>query len=68
MANVIIHGFQRRTYVNMVRLVPSHKGVPFEFNDLETVMGTPTHLALQPFNRVPILEHDGFRVYETIRW
>ena len=60
MTEVIVHGFQRSTYVNMVRLVLTHKGVPFEFNDLEPVMGTATHLALHPFNRVPILEHDGF--------
>jgi glutathione S-transferase len=66
MTNVIVHGFQRSTYVNMVRLTLNHKEVPFEFNDLEPVMGTPTHLTLHPFNRVPILEHDGFRVYETI--
>ena len=65
MMRVIVHGFQRSTYVNMVRLVLTHKGVPFEFNDLESVMGTPVHLALHPFNRVPVLEHDGFRVYET---
>jgi glutathione S-transferase len=65
MTRVIVHGFQRSTYVNMVRLVLTHKEVPFEFNDLESVMGTPAHLALHPFNRVPILEHDGFRVYET---
>jgi len=66
MTQVIVHGFQRSTYVNMVRLVLTHKNVPFAFNDLESVMGTPAHLALHPFNRVPILEHDGFRVYETI--
>ena len=23
------------------------------------------HLALHPFGRVPVLEHDGFRLYET---
>ena len=28
-------------------------------------MGKPTHLALHPFNRVPILRHDDFTVYET---
>jgi glutathione S-transferase len=66
MSKVIVHGFQRSTYVNMVRLVLAHKEVPFEFNDLESQMGTPTHLALHPFNRVPVLEHDGFRLYETI--
>jgi glutathione S-transferase len=28
-------------------------------------MGSPRHLALHPFNRVPILEHGEFRLYET---
>ena len=28
-------------------------------------MGKPTHLALHPFNRVPVLRHDDFTVYET---
>lgn len=65
MARVIVYGFQRSTYVNIVRLVLTHKNVPFEFHDLEREMGSPSHLALHPFNRVPIFEHDGFRVYET---
>ena len=26
---------------------------------------SPQHLALHPFGRVPVLEHDGFRLYET---
>ncbi len=65
MARVVVYGFQRSTYVNIVRLVLTHKNVPFEFHDLESEMGSPSHLALHPFNRVPIFEHDGFRVYET---
>jgi glutathione S-transferase len=65
MADPIVYGFQRSTYVNIVRLVLTHKEVPFRFHDLESVMGTPEHLALHPFDRAPILEHDGFRVYET---
>ena len=28
-------------------------------------MGKPSHLALHPFNRVPVLQHDDFTVYET---
>jgi glutathione S-transferase len=60
-----VYGFQKSTYVNIVRLVLTHKDVPFHFHDLEDEMGAPTHLALHPFNRVPILDHDGFRVYET---
>ena len=65
MARIVVYGFQRSTYVNIVRLVLTHKNVPFEFHDLESEMGGPSHLALHPFDRVPIFEHDGFRVYET---
>ena len=65
MADVTVYGFPVSTYVNVVRLVLTEKGVPFRFHDLETEMGGPSHLALHPFNRVPILEHDGFRIYET---
>ncbi|HEY0646957.1 glutathione S-transferase family protein [Phenylobacterium sp.] len=65
MADVIVYGFPVSTYVNIVRLVLTEKGVPFRFHDLEPDMGQARHLALHPFNRVPILEHDGFRIYET---
>src|SRR5215207_9250338 len=65
MTDVTVYGFPVSTYVNIVRLVLTHKGVPFRFHDLEPEMGKPTHLALHPYNRVPILDHDGFRLYET---
>lgn len=63
--DVVVYGFPTSTYVNIVRLVLTHKNVPFAFRDLEPEMGSPTHLELHPFERVPILEHEGFRVYET---
>jgi glutathione S-transferase len=65
MTKPVVHGFQRSTYVNIVRLVLTHKQVAFEFNDLEEQMGSPRHAELHPFGRVPILEHDGLRLYET---
>jgi len=65
MTDVTLYGFPISTYVNVARLVLTHKGVPFEFHDLEAAMGGPYHLALHPFGRVPILDHAGFRVYET---
>jgi len=61
----IVYGFPRSTYVNIVRLILTHKGTPYAFHDLETVMGKPEHLALHPFDRVPILRHDDFTLYET---
>jgi glutathione S-transferase len=65
MTDPIVYGFPRSTFVNIVRLVLTHKDVPYTFHDLETVMGKPEHLALHPFNRVPILRHGDFTVYET---
>jgi len=63
--SVLLYGFQVSTFVNVARLVLHEKGVAFKFVDLAAEMGSARHLALHPFNRVPILEHDGFVVYET---
>ena len=65
MTVVTVYGFPISTFVNIVRFVLTHKNVAFDFHDLEGEMGSPSHLALHPFNRVPILDHAGFRIYET---
>ena len=65
MSDPIVYGFPRSTYVNIVRLILTHKEVAYAFQDIEPVMGKAEHLALHPFNRVPILKHGDFTVYET---
>jgi len=50
MADIIVYGFARSTLVNIVRLVLTHKHVPYAFHDLEPEMGKPSHLELHPFN------------------
>ena len=65
MSETIVYGFPRSTFVNIVRLVLAHKDVAYRFEDLEPVMGRSEHLALHPFNRVPIFRHGDFTVYET---
>ena len=65
MPDPIVYGFPRSTYVNIARLILTHKDVAYTFHDLEEVMGKAEHLALHPFNRVPIFKHGDFTVYET---
>ena len=65
MPDVVVLGFPRSTFVHIARLVLTHKQVPYTFRDLEPEMGSATHLALHPFNRVPILQHGDFTLYET---
>jgi glutathione S-transferase len=65
MTDVTVFGFQRSTYVNVVRLILTEKGVPFRFHDTENEMYTPEHLARHPFGRAPVLQHGDFMLYET---
>src|SRR5713226_3227757 len=65
MSDPIVFGFPRSTFVQIVRMVLTHKDVAYTFRDLEPEMGKPSHLALHPFNRVPILQHGDFMLYET---
>ena len=65
MSDPVVYGFPRSTFVNIARLVLMHKNISYVFHDLESAMGKGEHLALHPFNRVPILKHGDFTVYET---
>ena len=65
MSEVTLFGFPRSVYVQMAGIVLTHKEVPYAFHDLETEMNTPSHIALHAFERVPILRHGDFTVYET---
>ena len=65
MSDVTLFGFPRSVYVQMAGIVLTHKEVPYTFHDLEAEMNTESHIALHPFERVPILRHGDFTVYET---
>jgi glutathione S-transferase len=65
MSGVTLFGFPRSTYVQIAGLVLTQKEVPYTFHDLESEMNTASHITLHPFERVPILRHGDFTVYET---
>jgi len=65
MPDITLFGFPHSSFVHIVQLVLAHKEMPYTFHDLEPDMGSPKHLALHPFDRVPILQHGDFVLYET---
>ena len=65
MSDVTLFGFPRSTYVQIAGLVLTQKEVPYAFHDLEAEMNTQSHVALHPFERVPILRHGDFTLYEA---
>jgi len=65
MPDITLFGFPHSSFVHIVQLVLAHKEVPYTFHDLEPDMGSTKHLALRPFDRVPILQHGDFVLYET---
>jgi glutathione S-transferase len=65
MSDLTVLGFPGSTFVKIVQLVLTHKEAPYVFRDLEPEMGSPSLLALHPFDRVPILQHGDFTLYET---
>jgi glutathione S-transferase len=65
MADITVFGFPHSSFVHITQLVLMHKEVPYTFHDLEPDMGSPKHLVLHPFDRVPILQHGDFVLYET---
>lgn len=60
---VTLHGFPFSTYTLSARLALHEKGVAYELVTPE--VRSDAYLALHPFRKMPVLEHDGFRVFEA---
>jgi glutathione S-transferase len=68
MAGLILYGFDGSTYVRTVRMLLAEKSAPYELVPVNVLTGEPhqpEHLARHPFGKVPVLDHDGFRVIES---
>ena len=69
MAAIKLWGFDGSTYVRTVKMLLAEKGVSdyaqVPVNVLEGEPNSAEHLERHPFGKVPVLDHDGFRVIET---
>src|ERR1700741_4760261 len=63
MSEFIVHSHPGSPFGRSVMATLEEKGAPFRLGRL--AFKSPEHLALHPFGRIPIFEHDGFRLYET---
>jgi glutathione S-transferase len=66
---VVLYGPAYSTYTRTVRLALEEKGVAYDLREVDTLAGEgqkAEHLARHPWGKVPVLEHDGFFLYETV--
>jgi glutathione S-transferase len=68
MTGIVLYGFDGSTYVRTVRMLLAEKGAHYEQVPVNVLKGEPRqseHMARHPFGKVPVLDHDGFRIIET---
>jgi glutathione S-transferase len=66
MSEVVVHGILGSPYVRSVRAILEEKGQHYRVQAMKPgEHKSAAYLALHPFGRVPMIEHDGFKLYET---
>ena len=66
MAEVTVYGAPYSTYTRSALLALQEKGVSYDLSMVDIFQPIPDeHKARQPWGKIPVLEHDGFRLYET---
>jgi glutathione S-transferase len=65
----ILYGYGASTYTRIARLALMEKSVPFDYVEVADCSGyskCPEFKDLHPFKKVPVLDHRGLRLYETL--
>ena len=66
MSEFTVHSIPGSPFGRSVLAMLEEKQAPYRLAPVAPgSMKTPEHLALHPFGRVPVLVHDGFKLYET---
>jgi glutathione S-transferase len=70
MSEMTLWGFDASSYVRTIRMVLAEKHfTDFKQIPLNVLAGDPkqpAHLERHPFGKVPVLDHDGMRILETL--
>jgi glutathione S-transferase len=66
MAQPKLYGPSYSTYTRTARMALEEKGVGYATEEIDITKPRPAgYLAMQPWGKVPALDHDGFKLYET---
>jgi glutathione S-transferase len=66
MSEFIVHSIPGSPFGRAVLAALHEKGVAYRLSPVAPgTLRSQEHLARHPFGRVPVLEHDGFKLYET---
>lgn len=64
MATIIFHSMADSAYLWTAMLVAAEKGVSYELQPL--TLGSPEHLKLHPFGKMPVMQHGDAILFETM--
>lgn len=68
MGQILLYGASYSVYTRIARLVMAEIGVPYQLVEVD-IFAQDTlpadYLDRHPFGKIPALEHDGFRLFET---
>jgi glutathione S-transferase len=66
MSEFIVHTIPGSPFARAVLATLEEKGAPYRVAPVAPgTLRSPEHLARHPFGRMPVLEHNGFSLYET---
>lgn len=69
MTDLKLYGPSYSSYTRVARMALAEKGVPYQLVEVDYVFNAEhkksEHLARHPFAKLPVLNHDGFEVYEA---
>ncbi|MDB5611128.1 MAG: Glutathione S-transferase [Bradyrhizobium sp.] len=66
MSDFVVYSIPGSPFGRAVLATLEEKGAPYRLSPVAPgTFRSPEHLARHPFGRVPVMEHNGFRLYET---